>query len=67
MAAHCHTECNEDLARGNTDDLFYSHGHNPFGKFGYSEQLMPVDVDESWPRWVYERNCPGNWFRPRAG
>jgi len=67
MAAHCHIECNEDLARGNADDVFYQQGHNPFGKFGYSEFLMPVDVDDSWPRWVYERNCPGNWFRPRAG
>lgn len=30
-----------------------------------SEQLTPVDVDETWPRWVRERKCPANWFRPR--
>lgn len=28
-------------------------------------QLQAVNVDSSWPRWVSERRCPGNWFRPR--
>lgn len=28
-------------------------------------QLIPVDVNETWPRWIYERKCPANWFRPR--
>jgi beta-1,4-mannosyl-glycoprotein beta-1,4-N-acetylglucosaminyltransferase len=27
--------------------------------------VIPVDVDETWPRYVYERRCPANWFRPR--
>lgn len=66
--SHCHTECNAGLATGNAADVLYQHGHNPFGtRFGYSDQMIPVDVDESWPRWVYEKRCPGNWFRPRAG
>lgn len=66
MAAHCHVECNEDLARGNAGDVFYQQGQNPFGKFGYTEWMKPVDVDETWPRWVYERRCPPGWFRPRS-
>jgi hypothetical protein len=28
-------------------------------------KMAPVDVDESWPKWVFERKCPANWFRPR--
>jgi Glycosyltransferase family 17 len=28
--------------------------------------VVPVDVDESWPRYVRERRCPENWFRPRG-
>jgi Glycosyltransferase family 17 len=28
-------------------------------------QMEPVDVDASWPRWVAERRCPPEWFRPR--
>jgi Glycosyltransferase family 17 len=28
-------------------------------------QLLAVDVDGSWPRYIYERKCPESWFRPR--
>ena len=28
-------------------------------------QLHARDVDDSWPRWVHERRCPPDWFRPR--
>lgn len=65
MDSHCHTEVNDALNHGNGDDLFYREGHNPFGQFGYGDQLIPVDVDETWPRWVYQRRCPEGWFRPR--
>jgi len=26
-------------------------------------QCLPRAVDETWPRWVYQRDCPANWFR----
>ena len=29
--------------------------------------VVPVDVDSSWPGYVYERRCPAAWFRPRDG
>jgi beta-1,4-mannosyl-glycoprotein beta-1,4-N-acetylglucosaminyltransferase len=32
---------------------------------GRTVQLMPVDVDGSWPGWVAGRRCPQSWFRPR--
>ena len=65
MDSYCHTEVNDALNHGNGDDLFYREGHNPFGNFGYTDQLIPVDVDDTWPRWVRERHCPPGWFRPR--
>jgi beta-1,4-mannosyl-glycoprotein beta-1,4-N-acetylglucosaminyltransferase len=66
MDAHCHVECNPDLAAGYEDDRFYHDGANPFGRFGYQGGMIPVDVDDTWPRWVHERRCPAGWFRPRA-
>lgn len=65
IESHCHTECNEELEDGNTHDVFYREGHNPFSRFGYGGRMIPVDVDETWPRWVRERRCPPGWFRPR--
>ena len=29
------------------------------------QKLTPVDVDETWPRWIVEGNAPASWFRPR--
>lgn len=26
-------------------------------------KLTPVTVDETWPRYIYERRCPPEWFR----
>jgi hypothetical protein len=26
-------------------------------------QCLPRVVDDTWPKWVYERGCPANWFR----
>lgn len=28
--------------------------------------LEPVDVDDSWPRWIVEGNAPEMWFRPKG-
>lgn len=66
MESHCHVECNDEIAAGNADGSLYRQGNNPFGRFGYHGMLLPVDVDDTWPRWVYERRCPDNWFRPRT-
>ena len=67
LGTHCHTQLNGDIAAANTDDSLYRRGVNPLTRFGEfpNPQLTPVDVDETWPRYVYERRCPANWFRPR--
>jgi hypothetical protein len=60
-----HTEAVDEIAATLEGEAFYRHGANPFGRYGYSGPLHPVDVDETWPKWVYERQCPAGWFRPR--
>lgn len=29
------------------------------------EKLTPIDIDETFPKYIRERRCPENWFRPR--
>jgi beta-1,4-mannosyl-glycoprotein beta-1,4-N-acetylglucosaminyltransferase len=38
----------------------YQHGVHHSGKL----MLDPVEVDETWPGYIYRRECPPNWFRP---
>jgi hypothetical protein len=59
-AAHCHREYDEALLRGVSSGLLYERGRGVWGA-----DLVPAEVDETWPRWVYERRCPEGWFRPR--
>lgn len=28
--------------------------------------LEPVELDDTWPEWIYHRRCPSSWFRPRT-
>ena len=58
----CHPEAASQIDYGLRD------GMNHFLEAGIhvdGVKMIPVDVDESWPRYVYERRCPANWFRPR--
>jgi Glycosyltransferase family 17 len=70
--SHCHTDCNADIAAANVNDSLYRQGVHPFtrlAEFSHLTALTPVDVDETWPRYVYDRDhqphCPDGWFRPR--
>jgi beta-1,4-mannosyl-glycoprotein beta-1,4-N-acetylglucosaminyltransferase len=29
-------------------------------------RMAPVDIDDTWPRWITEGNAPASWFRPRV-
>ena len=74
-AAHCHSECDPDILTANADDALYRRGANPFNRVRSGitgpPNLAPVDVDETWPRYVWNQvigkdpHCPVNWFRPR--
>lgn len=61
LSSFCHSEVRDRIEGGlDNDNVFLRDGiHADLVK------MIPVDVDHSWPRWVYQRQCPENWFRPR--
>lgn len=60
VGSFCHPEVEERIVSGLASDRFYKDGIHVDGV-----QMVPVEVDESWPRWIYERKCPDSWWRPR--
>lgn len=56
----CHTEMTEATKEALRSGEWLREGQHSDG-----HKLEPVDVDETWPRWVFERGCPSSWFRPR--
>lgn len=68
--AFSHTERIAEITAGARAGKYYERGllwagGIPDGTIHDETQLIAADVDESWPRWVYERKCPESWFRPR--
>jgi len=61
--ACAHLEHKAKVAAGNAAGRLYEQGWCPW--MGDGVQLAPVEVDETWPRWIRERRCPPEWFRPR--
>ena len=57
----CHPEV-EQRIRGSiaNDNYYWREGYHVDGY-----KCAPVDVDDSWPRWIVEGRCPEYWFRPR--
>lgn len=59
--AFCHPEIipvlDKSLAEGHT---FLAEGKHTDGK-----QLRPVEVDDTYPKWVRDGNAPDSWYRPR--
>lgn len=60
VGAFCHPEVRDRIVNGLAADTFLREGIHVDGV-----KMLPVDVDATWPRYVYERRCPENWFRSR--
>jgi hypothetical protein len=60
LGSFCHPEIAAWTRDGIVENRFLRDGWHVDGK-----KLIPVDVDETWPRWISERRCPESWFRPR--
>lgn len=60
VGSFCHPEVEDRIVDGLAGDRFYRDGIHVDG-----QKMRPVDVDESWPRWVREGHAPASWFRPR--
>ena len=59
-ASFSHTEEYIQTYIKNMGDKLFTEGHHVLG-----EKLIPIDVDETFPKYIKERRCPENWFRPR--
>lgn len=57
----CHTEMRPDEIDRIASGCCHRTGMHHAGDL----QLIPADVDETWPGWIYHRKCPPSWFRPR--
>jgi Glycosyltransferase family 17 len=61
LTSTCHTE----LLSHPEAELILSGVRYRDGTDGGGIPVVPVDVDETWPRYIQERKCPPMWFRPR--
>lgn len=57
----CHPEVREWAEDSITNADCYRYGYHVDGR-----RLEPVEVDHTWPRWIADRLCPPDWFRPRV-
>lgn len=57
--AFCHLESRDIVREGIRSGDFIQRGQWDVA------ELMPVNVDHTWPRMIYESRCPPSWFRPR--
>lgn len=62
LDTHCHLEMTEATKAALRSGEWLREGRHSDG-----HKLQAADVDETWPRWVRERECPASWFRPRDG
>lgn len=65
MGAFCHPEVRGILDAKYGDALERLEACYREGWHTDDQKLIPVDVDETWPRWIREGNAPESWFRPR--
>jgi hypothetical protein len=62
LATTCHLEMRDDELQRLASGECYRTGIHHAGDL----QLLAADVDETWPRWIYERKAPASWYRPRG-
>jgi hypothetical protein len=60
VGSFCHPEVEDRIRDGLDSDTFLRSGVHVDGV-----KMAKVDVDDTWPRWVWERKCPDSWWRPR--
>lgn len=66
VAAYSHVELRQPVLGLLDEGRLYSDGL-AYGIWQDEEmavQQTPVDVDGSYPKWIRDRECPSNWFRP---
>lgn len=61
LESDCHPEMREKHRKFLDEGLCIEKGQFPWAP----DRARPVDVNETWPRWVREGKAPASWFRPR--
>lgn len=68
----CHLELRDLILEGNKAGEWYEQGWTFYGEHWTHQgvpparrqvRMIPAEVDETWPRYIYERRCPQSWFR----
>ncbi len=59
LSVSCHLELPQEEKDILASGLGYRNGYH------VGVQMVPVDVDDTWPAMIRERRCPASWFRPR--
>ena len=62
LAVTCHTEMTAHEAELIHSGACYFGGAHHSGKL----DMVPADVDDTWPGFIWRRECPESWFRPRT-
>jgi beta-1,4-mannosyl-glycoprotein beta-1,4-N-acetylglucosaminyltransferase len=57
-AAHAHLELNQRILAENARGRLYERGWVPWDR----RQQVAVEVDQTWPEWIFKRECPPSWF-----
>lgn len=60
VGSFCHPEIADRTLAGLEADRFLREGFHVDGR-----RMIPVEVDDTWPAYIYERRCPESWWRPR--
>ncbi len=60
LGLHCHLEMTPAEYQRIDSGAAYQRGAHHGGA-----QMIPVEVDGTWPWWIAQRRCPPSWFRPR--
>ena len=61
MQRDCHPEVRQDILRYTDEGRCWEKGEFPFDV----RKAVPVEPDQTWPRWIREGRAPAVWFRPR--
>jgi beta-1,4-mannosyl-glycoprotein beta-1,4-N-acetylglucosaminyltransferase len=60
LGSFCHPEVADQIDAGLQTDLYLREGLHVDGR-----KMFPVEVDDSYPRWIRDGHAPAAWFRPR--
>jgi hypothetical protein len=60
LGSFCHPEIADRTLVGIESDRYYRDGEHVDGR-----KQRPIDVDDTFPRWIRDGHAPASWFRPR--